>query len=29
MKVIAHVSDLHFGTEDPIVAVALLRELEI
>lgn len=28
MKVIAHVSDLHFGTEDPAVAIALLHELD-
>ena len=28
MRVIAHLSDLHFGTEDPAVAVALLRELD-
>src|SRR5687768_13580306 len=28
MKVIAHLSDLHFGTEDPVVAVALLHELD-
>jgi 3',5'-cyclic AMP phosphodiesterase CpdA len=28
VKVIAHLSDLHFGTEDPAVAVALLREVD-
>lgn len=28
MRVIAHLSDLHFGTEDPAIAVALLRELD-
>lgn len=28
MRVIAHVSDLHFGTEDPAVAIALLHELD-
>ena len=27
MRVIAHVSDLHFGTEDHAVAIALLLEL--
>jgi 3',5'-cyclic AMP phosphodiesterase CpdA len=28
MKKIAHISDLHFGTEDPTVAAGLLRDLE-
>jgi 3',5'-cyclic AMP phosphodiesterase CpdA len=28
MKVIAHLSDLHFGTEDPTVLAALLRDLD-
>lgn len=28
MKKIAHISDLHFGTEDPFVATGLLRDLE-
>lgn len=28
MRTIAHVSDLHFGREDPRVATALLRDLE-
>jgi 3',5'-cyclic AMP phosphodiesterase CpdA len=28
MKVIAHISDPHFGSEDPAIAVALLAELE-
>lgn len=27
MKKIAHLSDLHFGTEDPVVAAGLLRDL--
>ena len=28
MRVIAHLSDLHFGTEDPAIAIALLHELD-
>ncbi len=27
MKKIAHISDLHFGTEDPMVATGLLEDL--
>lgn len=27
MRTIAHISDLHFGTEDPVVAEALLKDL--
>jgi 3',5'-cyclic AMP phosphodiesterase CpdA len=27
MRVIAHLSDLHFGTEDPVVAKGILRDL--
>jgi 3',5'-cyclic AMP phosphodiesterase CpdA len=29
MRTIAHISDLHFGTEDPAVTKALLGELEV
>jgi 3',5'-cyclic AMP phosphodiesterase CpdA len=28
VRTIAHISDLHFGTEDPVVAAALLAELD-
>ena len=28
MKIVAHISDAHFGTEDPVVAAALLAELQ-
>ncbi len=28
MRTIAHISDLHFGTEDPVVAAALFGELD-
>ena len=28
MRTIAHISDLHFGREDPVVTEALMRELE-
>ncbi|HKQ37943.1 MAG TPA: metallophosphoesterase family protein [Verrucomicrobiae bacterium] len=28
MKVVAHISDLHFGTEDPLVAAGLLEDLQ-
>ena len=27
MKIVAHISDLHFGTEDPVVAESLLAQL--
>src|SRR6185503_4874141 len=28
MRTVAHISDLHFGREDPVVAAALLAELD-
>ena len=28
MKIVAHISDAHFGTEDPVIAAALLAELQ-
>ena len=29
MRVLAHISDLHFGREDPVVAEALVRDLRV